>query len=86
MCPFDHWILFRLRVFADADPSAVCIVIQRFQHLNIVPRRVAAEFGIDDRVHIEVDVCGISEEQLALIVGKIGQSPCVHHAYWHRLS
>jgi hypothetical protein len=54
--------------------------------LNIVPRRVSAEFGIDDRLHIEVDVCGVSPAQLALIAGKIGQSPTIHHARWHRLS
>lgn len=86
MCPHDYFLLHRLRVVADSDTSAVCIVIQRFQNLNIVPRRLAAEFGNDDRVHIEVDVCGMPEEQLAVIAGKISQSPCVHRAYWHRIS
>jgi hypothetical protein len=28
----------------------------------------------------------VSVEQLSLIAGKIGQSPSIHHAHWHRLS
>lgn len=85
MCPHDYFPLLRLRVVADGDPAAICVVIQHFQNLNVVPRRVGAEFGIDNRVHIEVDICGMPEEQLRLIAGKIGQSPCIHHAYWHHL-
>lgn len=72
----------RLRVVADADPGSVCAVIQRFQTLNIVPRRIGAEFGVDDLLHIEVDVIGMTEEQRSLIAGKISQSPSIHHAYW----
>jgi hypothetical protein len=86
MCSQESFSLLRLRVVADSDPAAVGAVIQRFQNLNIVPRRVSAEFGVDDRLHIEVDVCGVTTEQLSLIAGKISQSPSVHHAHWHRLS
>jgi hypothetical protein len=78
--------LLRLRVVADSDPSSISVVIQRFQNLNVVPRRICAEFGSDDRVHIEVDVCGMSAEQLSLIASKISQSPSIHRAHWHRLS
>lgn len=85
MCPQDSLSLLRLRVVADCDPGAVCAVLQRFQNLNVVPRRIGAEFGTNDRLHIEIDVCGVAEEQLELIAGKISQSPCVHHAHWHRL-
>ena len=75
----------RLRVVADADPGTITRVVERFQNLNIVPRRVIAEFSSNDILHIEVDVCGPSDEQLGLIVGKIRQAPCIINAYWHRL-
>ena len=86
MSSHESFSLLRLRVVADADPAAIGVVIQRFQNLNIVPRRINAEFGIDHRMHIEVDVCGVAAEQLSLIAGKISQSPAIHHAHWHRLS
>ncbi len=86
MYPDESFSLLRLRVVADADPGAIGAVVQRFQNLNIIPRRVSAEFGVDDRLHIEVDVCGVSGEQLSLVASKVSQSPCVHHAYWHRLT
>jgi hypothetical protein len=75
----------RLLVVADADPSAIARVIERFQNLNILPRRLSAEFSSNDLVHIEVDVCGIPDEQLILIVGKILQATSIVDAYWHRL-
>ena len=75
----------RLQVVADADPSAIARVVERFQHLNVIPRRVIAEFSSNDILHIEVDVCGLPDEQLRLIVGKICQAPCIVNAYWHRL-
>jgi len=62
--------LFRLRVLADADPSAIARVIERFQKLNILPRRVIAEFGIDETIHIQVDICGLPEEQIETIAAK----------------
>jgi len=46
---------------------------------------VSAEFSSDDILHIEVDVCGLPDEQLALIAGKIRQAPSIVNAYWHRL-
>ena len=75
----------RLQVTADADPGAIARVVERFQNLNIVPRRLTAEFSSNDLLHIAVDVCGLSDEQLALIAGKIRQAPCIANAYWHRL-
>jgi len=86
MCSQESFSLLRLQVLADADPGAIGTVVQRFQNLNIIPRRICAEFGTDDRLHIEVDVCGLSVEELSLIAGKIGQSPSIYHARWHRLS
>jgi hypothetical protein len=75
----------RLQVVADADPGAIARVVERFQHLNIVPRRLCAEFSSNDLLHIAVDVCGIPDDQLMLIVGKIRQATCVQNAYWHPL-
>jgi hypothetical protein len=75
----------RLQVLADADPGAIARVVERFQNLNIIPRRVSAEFSSNDLLHIEVDVCGIPEEQLALIAGKILQATSIVNAYWHRM-
>jgi hypothetical protein len=75
----------RLRVVADADPGAISRVVERFQNLNVVPRRVTAEFSSNNVVYIQVDVCGLTDEQLALIAGKIRQAPCVVNAYWHGL-
>lgn len=77
--------LLRLRVVAEADPGAIARVVERFQNLNCVPRRVIAEFGTDDRIHIQVDVCGMPEAQLALIAQKIGQAISIIGAHWHRL-
>lgn len=51
----------RLQVVADADPGAIARVVERFQNLNILPRRLTAEFSSNDLLHIEVDVCGIPQ-------------------------
>jgi hypothetical protein len=77
--------LFRLRVVADSDPGAIARVVERFQNLNILPRRVIAEFGINETIHIEVDVCGMSEEQLKTVAAKISQATSVVSARWHRV-
>jgi hypothetical protein len=77
--------LFRLRVIANADPGAVARVIERFQNLNIMPRRLIAEFGINETIHIQVDVCGMPEDQIKIVAAKIGQATSVVSAYWHRL-
>jgi hypothetical protein len=53
------YLRLRLQVVADADPGAIARVIERFQNLNIVPRRICAEFSSNDLLHIEVDVCGL---------------------------
>jgi len=85
MCSHESFPLLRLRVFADADPAAIAVVADRFRNLNVLPRRLLAEFGTDDRLHIEVDVCGMTESQLSLIANKIAQSPIIHRTYWHPL-
>jgi (p)ppGpp synthase/HD superfamily hydrolase len=85
MCSQVCSSLLRLRVVADADPSALARVLAVFQNLNVVPRRVLAEFDTNDILHIEVDVFGMPEEQLRLITGKIRQAPSVVNAHWHRV-
>jgi hypothetical protein len=75
----------RMQVVADADPGAISRVVERFQNLNVVPRRLTAEFSSNDMLHIEVDVSGLPDEQLALIEAKIRQAPCIVSVYWHRL-
>lgn len=77
--------LLRLQVVADADPSALARVLERFQNLNIVPRRVTAEFGTNDSLYISVDVFGLSEEQMTLITGKVCQAASVIDAHWCRI-
>jgi hypothetical protein len=81
MCSHESFPLLRLRVVADADPSAIALVADRFRNLNILPRRLLAEFGSDDRLHIEVDVCGMTEQQLSLIANKIAQAPSIHSTH-----
>jgi hypothetical protein len=81
MCSQVCSSLLRLRVVADADPSALARVLAVFQNLNVVPRRVLAEFDTNDILHIEVDVFGMPEEQLRLITGKIRQAPSVVNAH-----
>ena len=85
MCSQESLSLFRLRVVAEPDPSALGVVADRFRNLNVLPRRFLAEFGPNERLHIEVDVFGLSENQLALIAAKICQAPSVVDVYWHRL-
>jgi len=77
--------LWRLRIVADNDPGAVARVLERFQNLNVLPRRVIAECTSNDKFYIQVDVFGLPEEQLRLVAAKIRQSPSIVNAYWHRL-
>ena len=77
--------LLRLRVVADADPGVLARVLERFQNLNVLPRRVMAEWATTGMIHIEVDLAGPSEEMLTLVAAKLGQVPSIINAYWHRL-
>jgi hypothetical protein len=79
------YTLLRVRVTADDDPSVLPRLLGYFQNLNVTPRRVNVEFGAGALVHLFVDVCGLAEDRVARITGKIGQSASVQNAYWHRL-
>ena len=75
----------RLQVVADADPGAIARIVERFHNLNIISRRIIAELSSNDLLHIEVDVCGVPDAQMVLIIAKIRQAPCVVNAHWARL-
>lgn len=77
--------LLRLRVVAEDDPGALQRVLGHFQNLNFLPRRVVAEFGTSGTIHIEIDTVGLSESRLSVIAAKLGETPCVLRAYWHRV-
>jgi hypothetical protein len=74
-----------LRVTAEADPGALPRLLANFQHLNVLPRRVTAEFGSDELLHVRIDVAGVTEARLNVLAAKMGQIPTVLSAYWHRL-
>lgn len=78
-------LLLRLRVAAEADASALPRLLASFQNLNVLPRRVVAEFGVGQVLHVQIDVFGLPESRLNLIAAKLGQIPSVLNAYWHHL-
>ncbi|MDB6047126.1 MAG: hypothetical protein JWM63_5677 [Gammaproteobacteria bacterium] len=79
----EHFSLLRLRVVAEADAGALMRVLERFQNLGVLPRRVIAEFTSSDLLSIQLDVAGLEESRLTLIAAKLGEMPCVSQAYWH---
>ena len=79
----ESFSLLRLRVVAEADAGALMRVLERFQNLGILPRRVIAEFTTSDSVSIQLDVAGLEESRLSLIAAKLGELPFVTQAYWH---
>jgi hypothetical protein len=82
-CP--NWVLLRLRVTADGDPSALPRLLGYLTNLNVTPRRVSAEFGTDGLMHLAVDICGLPTERVSMIAAKIGEAPCVLNSFWHNL-
>lgn len=77
------WPVLHLRVSAEPDPGVLARVLGRFQNLNVVPRRVLAEWATTGTLHVEVQVAGISEAMLSLIAAKLGQVPAILDAHWH---
>jgi len=75
--------VLRLRVTAESDPGALPRVLANFQNLNLVPRRVVAEFGSSNEMHLAVDITDVSEHRITIITQKIAQIPSVLGAYWH---
>ena len=79
----NQFSLLRLKVVAEADSGALMRVLERFQNLGVLPRRVIAEFTTADSMSIQVDIAGVEENRMTLIAAKVGQIPCVSQAYWH---
>jgi hypothetical protein len=77
--------LLCLRVSTDGDPSVLTRLLGYFHNLNVTPRRVVAEFGMNHELYVKVDVSGMSEERMSRITAKVGQNPSVLNAYWHPL-
>jgi hypothetical protein len=75
--------VLRLKVVAEADSGALMRVLERFQNLGVLPRRVLAEFTTSELLSIQVDISGLEENRMTLIAAKLGQIPCVTQAYWH---
>jgi hypothetical protein len=80
----SDWPLLHLRVTAEPDPGALARVLERFQNLNMLPRRVMAEWATTGVVHVQIEVAGLPEETVDRIAAKIAQVPCILNAYWHR--
>jgi hypothetical protein len=81
----DEFTLSRLRVVADADAGSLARVLERFQNLNVVPRKVSAELSLKGVFHVEVVVTGISRDCMDIIAAKVGEASCIHSAHWHPL-
>jgi hypothetical protein len=79
----ESYSLLRLRVVAEADAGVLMRVLERFQNLGVLPRRVIAEFTTADSVSIQLDVAGMEESRLTTIAAKLGEMPFVTRAYWH---
>jgi hypothetical protein len=75
--------LLRLHVVADSDPGALIRVLERFQNLNVSPRRVIAEAAMDGTLHIEIDIGDLPQQTLTLITAKLRQCIFVQNADWH---
>jgi prephenate dehydratase len=81
----ETFTLLRLRVATEDDPGALAHLLGYFQNLNITPRRIEADFATTGLMHVQIDVCGMSEARLSLIAAKITQHVPVVNASWHRL-
>jgi hypothetical protein len=77
--------VLRIRVHAEADPGALARVLERFQNLNIIPRRVAAEVAPTGCLRVRVDIVGVCEGTVGLIAAKLGQVPCIIDVTWNRV-
>jgi hypothetical protein len=75
----------RLRVSADSDPGLLARLLGHFQNINVVPRRIVAEFATTQMMHIHIDVSGMSEARLSLLTAKVREWVPVASAHWHWL-
>lgn len=82
---FPTAALLYLRVSTGGDPSVLTRLLGYRRHVNVIPRRVAADFDLNRCLHVKVDLAGLLEERLTLNTAKIGQNPSVLKADWRHL-
>lgn len=58
-------------------------MLERFQNINFIPPRVVAELATNGKLHVEVDIFGITEAHLTSIAARIGEATSVVSSYWH---
>jgi hypothetical protein len=75
----------RLRVAAEADPAALPRIVSLLHTLSLLPRRLIAEQGSGELLHVQIDFVGVSEERISLVTGKVAQGVHVLNAFWHYL-
>jgi len=70
---------WRLKVIAEADPSALTRILQHFQRLNVIPHRVHAERLGETylEIAIEISAADVLPDTQHLITAKLGQLPIV---------
>lgn len=80
----DQLSVSQLRVVTRADPTVLMLVLQQLLEDEVIPRRVLAECCTDGRLHVQVDVSGLSDGHLSSLVSRIEQFPAVLTAFWAR--
>jgi hypothetical protein len=73
---------YRLHFEADTDPSGLACLLVQLQNRNLVPRKILAEWGASDRMHVEIDIADITEAIDRLMVAKMREMTCVIDAHW----
>jgi hypothetical protein len=78
----DNAAVLRLRVIAEAEPSALVRALQPFQMRNLVPRRVVAHRIDVDRLQIDIDVDAseCTPDAFRLALTKLNELPVVFSA------
>lgn len=61
----------------ESDPSAVVRVLHIFQARNLIPQYIRAERLGTDCLQIEIEISGLEEEVLRLVVAKMLTLPTV---------
>jgi hypothetical protein len=75
----------RLRIATEADPTALPRILGLLQNLNLLPRRIVAESGSGEVVHVQIDFGGVTEERISLLTAKVSQGIHVLNAFWHHI-
>lgn len=74
-----------LSVSAERDPSMLVRVLTYFLILNILPRKVVAEFNAEEMQLIRIEANDITAKQVSVIAAKINQLPTVESVHWCQL-